>query len=35
MRGVIKTQLGIIDTEFRGKTIPDIKVKVELKDQKH
>lgn len=35
MRGVIKTQLGIIDTEFRGKTIPDIKVKAELKDQKH
>jgi len=28
MRGVIKTQLGIIDSEFRGKTIPDIKVKV-------
>lgn len=32
MRGVIKTQLGIIDTEFRGKTIPDIKIKDELKE---
>lgn len=31
MRGVIKTQIGIIDTEFRGKTIPDITVKDELK----
>ncbi|MEK9149119.1 MAG: BREX system Lon protease-like protein BrxL, partial [Candidatus Desantisbacteria bacterium] len=31
MRGVIKTQLGIIDTEFRGKFIPDIKVKDVLK----
>lgn len=32
MRGVIKTQLGIIDTEFRGKAIPDIKVKDQFKE---
>jgi len=32
MRRVIKTQLGIIDTEFRGKDIPDIKLRNSLKD---
>lgn len=31
MRGIIKTQLGIIDSEFRGKTIPDIKIKEKIK----
>ena len=31
MRGIIKTQLGIIDSEFRGKTIPDIKIKENVK----
>jgi len=32
MRRIIKTQLGIIDTEFRGKDIPDIKLKSNAKD---
>lgn len=31
MRGIIKTQLGIIDSEFRGKAIPDIKIKDRIK----
>jgi len=30
MRGIILVQLGIMDTQFRGKTMPDIKIKVEL-----
>jgi ATP-dependent Lon protease len=32
MRKIIKTQLGIIDTEFRGKDIPNIILKKRLKD---
>lgn len=31
MRGIIKTQLSIIDSEFRGKVIPDIKIKEKLR----
>ncbi|NMB98411.1 MAG: BREX system Lon protease-like protein BrxL [Clostridiaceae bacterium] len=31
MRRIIKTQLGIIDSEFRGKDIPDIKLRSSLK----
>ena len=30
MRSIIKTQLGIIDHEFRGKEIPDITIKDSL-----
>jgi len=30
MRGIILTQLGIMDLQFRGKKMPDIKVKEEL-----
>lgn len=29
MRGIIKVQLGIMDTEFKGKDIPDLKLKDE------
>jgi ATP-dependent Lon protease len=32
MRKIIKTQLGIIDTEFRGKDIPNIVLRQRLKD---
>ena len=27
MRGIILSQLGIMDSQFRGKTMPDIKIK--------
>ena len=27
MRGIIKTQLGILDVEFRGKNVPQYSVK--------
>lgn len=31
MRSIIKSQLGIIDSEFEGKSIPDIKIKEKFK----
>ena len=30
MRGIILSQLGIMDSQFRGKTMPDIKLKEDV-----